>query len=485
MVAAAIIAAATIFVSAPAAGAHPRLLTADPEPASTVEGPLAEVTVRFDENIEWEYSTIDVQNVDGDSLLGGEIVRQDRSVVLPLAPETYGAMRVFWQLVGDDAHPVIGAFVLAVKPPPGSAQAASFEDDLGSLARLGDGDGGSGLLAWAVRGSRTLEIVLLYVVLGILLLRTVVLRGRFAFAPGGPGAATLERTVPDRGYRTMARIGVLAAVAMPFLFVLYAARLRSVVAEVSFSDIVFSELGQTWTMKTLLWAGLAGACVYGLRRYPAGSRQHDVTLLAVAVSLAVAFGLNTHAGGQSPGLMWGAMMLGHLLVTAFWAGGLVALLLLVFPSQEPERVWRAVGRFSQIMTITLLAIGISGVIMLLQLLGNWKSMWCSDFGLVAGFKIAVVGIALVIGTINNRVVAYQRKAMAGPVNQFRPRPRSERSVSSLRKLVMAEAVVLGSVVLLSGALGETELPAVFQGDFYPIDLQEQVRPGIFGSGCEQ
>jgi putative copper export protein len=272
---------------------------------------------------------------------------------------------------------------------------------------------------------------------------------------------------------------------MPFLFLLYSARLRSVVSEVSFSDIVFSELGQTWTMKTLLWAGLAGACLYGLRRYPAGSRQHDLTLLAVAVSLAVAFGLNTHAGGQSPGLVWGAMMLGHILVTAFWAGGLVALLLLVFPRREPDQVWQAVGRFSQIMTVTLLAIAVSGVIMLLQLLGNWKSMWCSDFGLVAGFKIAVVGIALVIGTINNRVVAYQRKALAGPVNKFRPQPRRERSVSSLRKLVAAEAVVLGAVVLLSGALGETELPNVFQGDFYPIDLQERVRSGVFGSGCEQ
>ena len=50
---------------------------------------------------------------------------------------------------------------------------------------------------------------------------------------------------------------------------------------------------------------------------------------------AIAFGFNTHANGLSPGLMWTPMMFGHLMVTAFWAGGLVALLLLVFPAGDP------------------------------------------------------------------------------------------------------------------------------------------------------
>jgi hypothetical protein len=101
---------------------------------------------------------------------------------------------------------------------------------------------------------------------------------------------------------------------------------------------------------------------------------------------------------------------------------------------------------------------------------------------VAGFKMAVVAIAIVIGAINNRVVAYQKRAMEAPVNKFRPR--KERSLASLRRLIAIEAVVLGSAVLLSGALGETQLPSVFKGHFFPVDLQETVRPGLFGSGCQ-
>jgi putative copper export protein len=236
-------------------------------------------------------------------------------------------------------------------------------------------------------------------------------------------------------------------------------------------------------MKTLLWIGIAAAGIYGLRHYPAGSRQHDLLLLSLASAAAIAFGFNTHANGLSPGPVWTAMMFGHLMLTAFWAGGLVALLLVVFPTGDPQRIWPAVSRYSNIMTVTLGLIVASGLVMLFRLLsGNIKGMWCSDFGVVAGFKMAVVGVAIIIGAINNRVVAYQKRAIEAPVNKFRP-PR-ERSIGSLRKLIAVEALVLGSAVLLSGALGETQLPSVFKGHFYPLDLQETVRPGLFGSGCQ-
>jgi len=292
--------------------------------------------------------------------------------------------------------------------------------------------------------------------------------------------ATLEA---DQGYRMMRTLGIIAALAMPALFFLYVARLDSAVGTVALSKVVFSSLGETWAMKTVLWAAIAAAGIYGLRHYPTGSRQHDLLLLSLASAAAIAFGFNTHANGLSPGPVWTAMMFGHLMVTAFWAGGLVALLLVVFPTGDPQRIWPAVSRYSAIMTVTVGLIVASGLVMLFRLLsGNIKGMWCSDFGVVAGFKMAVVGVAIIIGAINNRVVAYQKQAREAPVNKFRPQ--KERSIGSLRKLIAVEALVLGSAVLLSGALGETQLPSVFKGHFYPLDLQETVRPGLFGSGCQ-
>ncbi len=487
-------AAATLVIGVSAAGAHPRLFSGQPEPSTTVPGPLPQIVVTFDEAVQWEYSGVDVEDVDGQSLLSGPPQYQGRRATLPLQADAAGAMRVTWRIVGDDAHPVIGAYVLGVEAFPGSTSAlpgGQLGRAIGELSgSLGEGRAGSTGLGWAIGAGRSLEIALLYLVLGILLVRTVVLRGGLKFVPGGPGASAVTATgvppavadgEPDRGYRLILRLGVVAAVAMPLLFALYVARLQSVAKGIAFSDVVFSSLGQTWTLKTLLWLAVVGACAYGLRHYPGGSRQHDLFLLSLAMAAAVAFGFNTHAVGLRPGLVWGSMMWGHILLTAFWAGGLVALLLLVFPSRDPERIWRAVGRFSRIMTVSVVLIVASGIVMLIKLVANWKGMWCSDFGVVAGFKMAVVGIAITIGAVNNRVVAYHEKSLGAPVNRFRPK--RERSIDSLRRLIMVEAAVLGVAILLAGALGETELPSVFKGNFFPVDLQETVTPGLFGAGC--
>lgn len=483
LMAVAAMAATAIIVNAPAAGAHPRLLTAEPKPSTVAPAPLDRITVRFDEAVQWQYSSIDVEDTKGHSVRGTAASQMTgREAVIPLAPGTSGPLRVTWRLVGIDAHPVIGAYVFGIQTTTG-AGAEDLDTAIRQLAgTLGEGRIGSDGLNWAIRGGRSLEIILLYLVLGILMLRVLVLKGEPAPARG-PGAATAVALGPDRGYRMMRTLGVTAAVAMPLLFILYVARLDSAVGNVSFSEVLFSSLGETWGLKTVLWIGIVAACFYGLRRYPTGARQHDLLLLSLASALAIAFGFNTHANGLSPSLLWTPMMFGHLMVTAFWAGGLVALLLMVFPSGDPARIWPAVSRFSNIMTVTVGLIVVSGMVMLLRLLsGNVKGMWCSDFGVVAGFKMAVVGIAIAIGFINNRVVAYQKRSMAAPVNKFRPR--KERSIASLRRLIAVEAVVLGSAVLLSGALGETQLPSVFKGHFFPVDLQETVRPGLFGSGCQ-
>ena len=477
-------ATAIIFVGAPAAEAHPRLLTADPKPSTVAPGPLQQITVNFDEAVQWSYSSIDVEDPKGHSVKAGAPHTSPRQVVIPLTAEAKGPLRVTWRLVGIDAHPVIGAYVFGISAAAGTGtDTADLDQTIRQLAgTLGEGRIGSQGLNWAIRGGRSLEIILLYLVVGILLLRVFVLRD----APGpasGPGAATVMALRPDQGYRLIRTVGIIAAVAMPLLFVLYVARLDSAVGNVDLNKVVFSTLGETWSIKTVLWIAIAGACIYGLRRYPAGNRQHDMLLLSLAAAAAIAFGFNTHANGLSPGYMWTGMMFGHLMLTAFWAGGLVALLVLVFPSNDPQRIWPAVSRYSNIMTVTVGLIVVSGIVMLVRLLsGNIKGMWCSDFGVVAGFKMAVVAIAIVIGAINNRVVAYQKRAMSAPVNKFRPR--KERSLASLRRLIAIEAVVLGSAVLLSGALGETQLPSVFKGHFFPVDLQETVRPGLFGSGCQ-
>ena len=111
-------AATAIIVGAPAAGAHPRLLSADPKPSTVAPGPIDHVTVHFDEAVQWQYSQIGVEDTQGHSLLAGKPQVANREAILPLVPGAGGALRVSWRLVGVNTHPVIGATSSGSEGPP-------------------------------------------------------------------------------------------------------------------------------------------------------------------------------------------------------------------------------------------------------------------------------------------------------------------------------------------------------------------------------
>lgn len=486
-----------LVAGASPASAHPRLVSTDPVPQATVQGPWPKVVVRFNEEMNWPLSHFKVTRADnGESVIDGAPTYNPEAATLPLRPDASGVLLVSWVVVSLDAHPVQGQYTFAVippappPPPPGQASAAgpsgpspplNLENQLAKAAGLAklEGRAGSTGLGWLIRGGRSIEIILLDLVLGILLLRALVLRPSVA---GGPGSARLMDGAPNprRVFGTLFLAGAASAALMPVLFWLYAKRVTDLVPTSSFGDVLGSSVGRVWLVKAVLWVAFTAASAVAVRRLRPGTRS-DGLPLALALSVVCAFVLSTHARGISPAWVFLPMMWGHVLLTAFWAGGLLALLLVVFPGRDPDRIWPAVGRFSTIMTVTAGLIVASGAVMLLKLAGNWKSMWCTDFGLVAGTKIAMVTVALVIGAVNNRLVAAQRRMCNLPAGSRRGRAGA--SVSTLRRIVAIEAVVLCSVLLLSAALGETELPPLFKGRVLPGLAQDSVRPGLFGSGC--
>ena len=465
-----------LFTTASPASAHPRLRGVEPTPEATVEAPLHQVTLRFTEALDWKLSRVEVTDADGHPVTDGSPVDQRGAEGhFPIRAGVSGPMLVSWLVVGEDAHPVQGQFVFAVAPPAGSVASGSLDRQLAALsARAGafQGRAGSTGLGWLIRGGRALEILLLYVVLGLLLLRALVLRPIPAGAGAG-GTGTAGWGPPP--YRTLFLAGAGSLALMPILFSLYANRVTELVEGVSVGGVLSSSLGRVWEMKAVLWALFAVASLVALRRR---DDRHEGLLLALALSATGAFVLNTHAQSATPTWLYSGMMWGHVLVTAFWAGGLMAILLVVFPARDPAAVWPALGRFSNIMTVTAGAVVASGLVMLMKLAGNWKSLSCTDFGVVAQFKVAIVAVALVIGAVNNRLVANHRRGAE------RPSPnRRGRSVDSLRRIVVAEVVVLTSVLCLSAALGETELPPVLKGRLLPGEIQESVQPGLLSSGC--
>jgi hypothetical protein len=52
------------------------------------------------------------------------------------------------------------------------------------------------------------------------------------------------------------------------------------------------------------------------------------------------------------------------------------------------------------------------------------------------------------------------------------------------RVVLAEAGILLTVLVLAAVLGESQLPPLFNGRVLPGDAQDVVQSGLFGSGCQ-
>ena len=250
-----------------------------------------------------------------------------------------------------------------------------------------------------------------------------------------------------------------------------------------------SSIGVQWVAKTVLWLCFVTLVALLLHRIVAGrtiDRRIAVGLVAVAMALTAAFVAGTHVGtgSASPQWLYIPMMAAHILLGALWVGGLLALLILVFPSGDPVQIWAAVSRFSRIMTLSAGVLVASGLLLLIKLLNNFNSLWCTPYGLVAGFKVTAVALALFFGLINNRIVAAHRNAEALP-RAARVGRRVGPTVGTLRRTISVEAGVLLAVLVLAAVLGETQLPPLFTGRGLPGETQVNLaQPGLLGSGCE-
>jgi putative copper export protein/methionine-rich copper-binding protein CopC len=479
--------------------AHARLTGVQPAPNSTVPGPLKQILVRYNEPVDKDLFRAEVDAKEGSAMAGKPVFLDPRTVVLPLRTGVSGALVVTWLAVGLDAHPVQGQFLLGVGTPGG---AAALQKDLTSAAsHLGDfesGAGSGGVLA-AIEAGRAVEIGLLYVTLGIVMLGILTLwpRRRAKGASAGAmrmasvGAMSIVVPTVHRGYRALLAASVGSALLMPLLFALYASRLTQVISGIGVRRVIFSSIGVQWTVKLVLWAALAAVVTVAIRHMAQG-RQLDRRLVlapvVLALSLAGAFVSGTHVGTGSadPSWLYIPLMAGHILLTAFWAGGLFALLVLVFPMGDATYAWAVIGRFSRVMTVTAGVMVASGVVVLVRLLANFNALWCTGYGVTAGFKVLIVTLALSVGLVNNRLVAAHRNYEAlPPVTRQRLR-RGGPSLALMRRVILCEAALLLGVLVLAAVLGESQLPPLLRNVYLPGEGQDAgyvTSSGLFGSGC--
>jgi copper resistance protein C len=114
-----LVASAPLVLSgAVTAVAHAHLVRATPAVGGTVQVPLSEVTLRFNEKLEGKFSSMVVRDSAGNQVDKGDgaVDKNDRTLMRvqlqqPVAPGVY---KVEWKVMSADTHKVDGNFTFKV-----------------------------------------------------------------------------------------------------------------------------------------------------------------------------------------------------------------------------------------------------------------------------------------------------------------------------------------------------------------------------------
>ncbi|GAB2733171.1 copper resistance CopC/CopD family protein [Streptomyces bullii] len=355
------------------ATAHAALKSTDPDDGAVLKSAPRALTLTFTESVGLLDDSFRVYDPDNHRVrLGEPRHADDRSdtarITLP-ADLGEGTFTVAWRVVSADSHPVSGAFTFSVGKP--SPTTAAVPTDVAEHPLTGSLHDTARLLAY---------------------LAVALLIGTAAFAAlcRPPDPSPLRRPLQAGWWTLLASTVVLLVLRGP-----YEAGTSPATA------LDPSALGRTLTSRPglALLARLAllpvtAVFLVRLSRPPAPDRTSPAALTAggtLAVGLALTWASAEHAsaGIQVPLAMTSSVL--HLLATAVWLGGLVALLTLLRRSQPAAALpLNTVARFSRIAFASVTVLVVTGVYQSWRGLGSWPALTATSYGRTLLLKLAAV-----------------------------------------------------------------------------------------------
>ncbi|MFF7608870.1 copper resistance protein CopC [Streptomyces parvulus] len=363
---------------APSASAHATLESTDPGDGSVLGRAPDRVTLTFSESVGLRDDSFRVLDPGGHRVRTADAGRADgRSdtarVALP-AGLGEGTYTVAWRVVSADSHPASGAFTFSVGTPSATSapvDAGPSEDPLTAtlhktaryLAYLAAAllIGVAAFVALCrppdTTGLRRPLAAGWWTLLGTTL-ALLVLRAPYEAGTGPADALdadALAGTLTSRpGVLLLARLALLAPVALLLIRTARDGRHRSP------------------------WATATGA------------------VLAVALALTWSAGEHASAGLQVPLAMTSFVL--HLLATAVWLGGLVALLTTLRTAPDAATA----ARFSRVALASVTVLAVTGVYQSWRGLGSWQALTGTTYGRLLLAKVALVALTLAAAAVSRR-----------------------------------------------------------------------------------
>lgn len=283
------------------------------------------------------------------------------------------------------------------------------------------------------------SIIALAVGLGRLLLYAgfVMIAGTLYFWirvwPQGPSNPYLRRTA-----KLGAVLLAVLTVALPLLEWLTTDR-------ATFFDVVSRESGASALVRLALLAVLAATFTDLTSRAIVGRRAHAASAFVVALSATLVAQSNAIEGSYV--LVKVVATMGHLLATAAWLGGLIALATVIIPRENVTELDRLIPSFSKVAFTSVIVLVVTGSVHAVTVAGGVGELVGSDYGMWLGIKVAVFALMLVMGNYGRRYVQQVvfRRMDAKQVQQ-------SSTVQMLAVVMGAELAIAGAVLAMTAAL---------------------------------
>ncbi|HET7475300.1 MAG TPA: CopD family protein [Dermatophilaceae bacterium] len=157
----------------------------------------------------------------------------------------------------------------------------------------------------------------------------------------------------------------------------------------------------------VLAVGFGPNVVSTARRYPV-----LVTGWCLAVVETYVIGSPAPAGPYAVATVVAAT--GHLLATATWLGGLLALSAVLLPRTSLDILDLVISRFSRVAVISVLVLSVTGAVHALATAGGLSPLLGSRYGAVLFVKVCVFAVMLVLGNQGRRYAVRLAHRRANP-----------------------------------------------------------------------
>jgi len=417
-----VIAALAALALPGAAFAHASLRNESPSYKQELARSPGQVLLQFDQSVVALPKAIQVFTPDGKNLAGTpRAIPAQREIVASLPKLPKGPYTVRWQALSNDGHIVTGVYTFGVGVP-----APPVTEAVGAQGPTRTED----IVRW-------LYFLSLALIVGGLGFQLLVVRG-----PLPPRAQRRFFWVTGIGAVGFLQVGIVS-------FLLRGEDML----QVPFGRFLYGDLsplangtrfGQTFIAMTLGFA-LVTAFLYL-------SWLTDVrALLWVAFVLGLVFASGFSLSGHSAadaGHSWLSELADwvHLTAAMLWVGGLVQLLVVVWPG-APELRRTAFLRFSRLATVLVACLLVAGTYLSILRFPNVHDLWTTGYGHVLLIKLSLVALALLWGAAHHFLAAPRLAAGA-----------AETVVGRLSRSMLGESAVAMAVLLAAAILVDSKPP---------------------------